>query len=60
MYMQRCLYTEYMSNIIYLLPIYVYIYIHIVSRHVYGYTKVFDGDSDPGLKDQYDSPVHNV
>lgn len=24
-----------------------------MARHIYGYTKVFDGDSDPELKDYY-------
>lgn len=25
----------------------------LVARHVYGYNKVFDGDSDPDRPDQY-------
>ena len=27
-----------------------------MARHVYGYTKVWDGDSDPERLDQYSAP----
>jgi len=31
----------------------------LVARHVYGYTKVLDGDGDPDRPDNY-APIHNV
>lgn len=31
-----------------------------MARHVYGYSKVFDGDSDPDVKDHYYTPVPAV
>lgn len=32
---------------------------NIVARHLYGYTKVLDGDGDPYRSDNY-GPVTNV
>ena len=34
-------------------------FFNLVARHVYGYTKVLDGDGDPDRPDNY-APIHNV